>query len=277
MRVPKGSTITITTEPFDGAPTDPEVTVSRADGTVLSPAPTGAVDHWSVQVPLTAADHLDELDTLTVTVTATVGDATEVQVLEVDVVGSHWVTLGALRGERNLDDEARYPTATLRAVRDEWEDWIEDVCNRRFTPGYGIDRRRIGSTDRFVLPSPDVTTLRAVLVDGVAADLDDFTLGPGGTVVYRSLFNADTTIEVHYEHGQTRPPAKLVREVRKAIARELTRRNANTPNDAISETSPEGGPTIRYSTPDPDRGRYTGILSLDPVIHELRYTEPGFA
>lgn len=277
MRVPKGSTLTISTDPFDGAPSDPLVTVVRANGTELT-APTGTVDHRSVLVTLDGGDHLDELDTLTVTVTATVDDGgTQVQVFEVDVIGSNWVTLGALRTEPRLNDEAKYPDLLLRAVRDEWEAWIEELCNRRMTPGYGIEHRRVRRGDRIKLAAFDVTALRLVRIDGVDTSLADFTLGADGLVVYDSTFTSDSVLEVHFEHGMTRPPSKLVREVRKAIARELSRRGANTPNDVIAETSTEGGPTIRYSTPDPEAGRYTGIMSLDPVIHQVRKTRPGFA
>lgn len=108
MRVAKGSSVTITSEPFDAAPETPTCTVVRADGTEITPAPTCGVDEAeaTVTVPLTAADHLDELDQLTVTITS--GD--EVQVIDVDVIGSNWVSIASLRKDRNSATSRRSPT-----------------------------------------------------------------------------------------------------------------------------------------------------------------------
>ena len=277
MRAAKGSTITITTEPFDSAPESATAAAVRADGTEIDPAPACVVAGQSVAVTLTAEDHLDQLDTLTVTVTADLGDDVAAsQVVEVDVIGSHWVTIGALRQEPGLDDSAKYPTALLTAVRDEWEAWIEELCNLRMTPGYGVLRVRGDDCATLVLPVWEPTALRAVILDGTALDVEDFTLDRDGRLTRTggAVFDAEAMVEVHVEHGLTRPDGRLVREVRKAVTRELKQRAAKAPTDVIREVSPDGGVTLQYSTPDPMNGRYTGILTLDPVIHRLR--QPRF-
>lgn len=226
-----------------------------------------------VLVPLTAATHLDELDQLTVTITS--GD--EVQVIDVDVIGSNWVSVASLRKEPKLGDVTAFPDALLREVRDEWESWIEELCNLRMTPGYSVEYHT-GRDDKYVvLDAYEVSAIRSVLIAGVEVDPSTYTLTRIGTVTYTGTLRWGETVEVHFEHGLTRPPGKLVREVRKAIARELLRRGAQTPNDVISETSTQGGPVIRYSTPDPRAGRWTGIMSLDPIITELRRHDIGVA
>lgn len=271
MRVAKGSTVTITSEPFDAAPDTPTCTVVRADGTEITPAPECTAEDDMVLVPLTAATHLDELDQLTVTITS----GNEVQVIEVDVIGSNWVSIASLRKEPKLGDVTAFPDALLREVRDEWESWIEELCNLRMTPGYGVEKHW-GRRRRWLsLDANEVTAIRSVTVDDVA--VTGAILGPDDRVEYAPGFGATNRVEVHFEHGLTRPPGKLVREVRKAIARELLRRGAQTPNDVISETSTQGGPVIRYSTPDPRAGRWTGIMSLDPIITELRRDDIGVA
>lgn len=273
MRAPKGSTITVVTDPFDGAPENPTVVVAREDGTVLA-APTATVEHHSVGVTLTAADHLDELDELTVTVTADTPGGVEVQDFTVDVIGSHWLTLGALRREPKLSDTAKVPDWLLRDYRDAIESYVEDLCNVAMIPSYGAERHR-GRGQRLTLDANEVTALRAVVIDGTAATLSDFTLGAYDTV--EGPFGTGTEVVVRFEHGLRRPPAKLRTEVLKAIRAELLRRGAETPTDKIRETSPEGGVTIQYATPDPSAMRWTGMLTLDPVITEYRRAEVGVA
>lgn len=265
MRAAKGSTIRVLSDPFvvphAAAPATLTAAVWRADGTALAAPVVSEVD-GSALVTLTAADHLDMLDRLTVQIAATVDALPVTQVVEVDVVGSHWVTVASLRAEPKLSDEVRYPDHLVAQMRDEWEEYVEDQCNRRFVPGYDVDRTTSRGSGRFRLDVDRLRSVRTVIVDGtpaaftVSGDVVDVT-GAGGS-----------SVEIHYEHGPDRPPAKLVREVRKAISRELTRRGAETPNDVISETSADGGPTIRYSTPDPSAQRWTGIMSLDPVISQ---------
>lgn len=297
MRAARGSTVTLTTDPFDGLPVTPAATVTRADGTELEDPVCAVVDH-TVTVKLTAADHLNLLDELTVAITAEVDDDPVTIVETVDVIGSHWVTLAALRREPSLDNRDRYPNELLREVRDEWEAHIEELCNLRMTPGYSVEHHRIrgyGSHGAGLidaghpaalnwgrsavhLDAQEPTALRLVLVNGEAVDLDDVTLGRDGVVeLVSDVFPHNARVEIHVEHGLTRPPAKMVREVRKAVRREVMQRLAQTPNDAIRETSPDTGVTIQYSTPNPEQGRWTGIMSLDAAIAEYKRHEMGFA
>lgn len=276
MRAVKGSTVSLLSDRYEGTPSAPSATVTRADGTAL-PAPSAAVSNLQAAVTLTAADHLDELDRLTVVITATVGGLPDVQTHEVDVIGSYWITVGSLRGEPDLSDLARFPAALVAEIRDEWEAHLEDLCNVRMVPGYEVEHHIGNGRNSMELRGWAPRVLRSVLIDGAAVPITDFTLSPLGTVFYDAgTFSGGKRVEIHYEAGYDRPPAKLVREVRKAVRRELLWRAAKGPHDAISEAF-DGGGIVRYSTPDPRAGRFTGILTLDPVIAEYRQASIGVA
>lgn len=292
MRAAVGSTITFISDPFGpvipgateldpptGQPENPTVTVTRLDGTELD-EPSASVDGATVRVLLTADDHLDVLDRLAVRIAAEVNGAESVQLHQVDVVGSHWVTVEALRGEPDLADRSRYPDQLLAAVRDEWEAHLEELCNVAMVPQASLVRTRGSGRCELAVDLHEVTAVRMVTVDGEPVDLDEDTVEVVGESTVRratGVFPHRAVIELIVEHGLPRPPGKLVRELRKVVRRDVLARSARTPNDAIRETSPDGGVTIQYSTPDPSAGRWTGVLSLDPVIDEYRRAELGFA
>jgi hypothetical protein len=200
-----------------------------------------------------------------------------VQVLEVDVIGSSWCTLASLRDEPGLSEVGKYPDALLREVRDEWEAHIEDLCRTRWVPGYGVQRGRGTGRTRLAIAQHDLNSLRLVTLAGVDVT-DDCTLEPAtGLLELTTGFTLGEAIEVHYEYGTTRPPQRLLRELRKAVRSEVMSRGAKAPTNAISETSPDGGVSIRYSTPDPSARRWTGILTLDPAIERYRRPALGIA
>lgn len=280
MRAAVGNTVSLVSDPFgfgDQEIDDVEVTVTRANGEELVEPASSVTDAMAVRVLLTAADHLDLLDELTVTIAATVDGADALQTHVVDVVGSHWVPVAQVRAEPRMDDLTKYPDELVVAVRDAWETKIEAWCRRHFTPGYVVERHVAGPGCSVALSTQDITSVRYVSVDGVSVDVGDVEVSPSSVLTLPTQPDRRATVEVHVEAGSTRPPPQLVLEVRRAIRRDLLARSAQTPNDVIRETSPEGGVTIQYSTPDPERGRYTGILTLDPIIHDLRRDALGFA
>lgn len=267
MRASVGTDLAIHFE-ASGDITAHTVTVERADRTPLSSPATSTVDEH-LEVILSAADHLDTIDRLTVTISCTTADGVEGDVISVDVVGASWISLGQLRKEPTLNDLAKYSDQLLIEVRDEWESWIEELCRVRFSPGLEIE-----FIDSYGDQALELTTWRPrstlrVLQDGVPIDITDAKVTRHGQLIHPTRW-PQGELEVHIIAGEDFPPAKLVRELKKAVRREIMQRAARVPTDAISETSPDGGVTVRFSTPDPSRGRYTGILSLDPVIEELR-------
>lgn len=279
MRVARGSTATIVTDPFDGLPSSVSVTCTDALGNELTPAPVATVVGNAVSIVLTAAVHTAELDRLELEVSATVDSVPAVQALEVEVIGSQWLTLGALRAEPDLADSTRFGDRLLTDVRDEWCSHVEALCNLRMVPGYDVEHHRGRGLTYLVVGANEPTSVRAVYIDGELVDSSRVELdqATGFLELSSGSFPRGAAVEVHLENGLAHPPARLVRELKKVVRAEVLQRGAKAPTNAIAESSPEGGVMIRYSTPDPSAGRWTGFLSLDPVIAEYRRPAMGIA
>lgn len=279
MRVQLGAATVVVTDPFDSTPTSVSATATRAStGAAISPAPTTSVVGDRVRVTLSAADHTNVIDDLTVKVSATVDSLATHQTFTVEVVGSHYVTLGALRDEPQLGDSNRYPDSLLADIRDEVEGYVEEAANVAFVPRYGSELHTGDGSTTLVLRTNRVRSITSVTVDGESQPLVDFDL-LNGDVLYRKSGLAYTwadPVVVKFTHGHDRPPAKLVREVRKAIRTEALNRGAQAPADRIWEQTADGN-TVRFSTADFAAGRFTGQLSLDAAIHAYGSARLGFA
>ena len=279
MRVQKGTGVVIYTEPFDDVPSSVTVAAVRAStGATISTAPTATVVGQRVKVTLTAASHTNTLDDLTLTVSATVATLAEKQTIPVQVVGSHYCTIGSLREEKQLDDQQRYPDALVAEVRDELCEYVEQAADVSFTPRFGEENHVGDGTDHLVLRTNQVRTITAISIDGVAQSLTDFELLAGDRLWRRSgvAFNWHLPVVVQFEHGHDTPPMKLVREVKKAIRSELLGRGAQAPTNMLYEQTADGL-TVRYSTPDWSAGRFTGTMTLDAAIHAYAGPNLGFA
>jgi len=280
LRVAKNSAVTLTSPTFvdtDGdTPADatgtPTCTVSREDGTALAALTVTDAGIGVYTAPLTTT-HTSQLDRLTVTWTGTVSGQQQVYTDEVEVVGGHYVTIPEIRGERGLDDISKYPVSLLREVRDEFADMVEGICGVAFVRRYHRDLFNGAGRSTHTLTWPRPRSVISVKYDGVAQTAADFSLLPHGVVVAESgVFPAATgdelNVAVAYEHGFDAPPADLRREALKWIRGRVFERGSGIPENAISTTFE--GQTIRLSTPDPERGRPTGIMSLDQIL-----TRPG--
>lgn len=279
MRVQQGTATVVVTDPFDAAPTSVTATATRAStGATISPAPSTSVVGNRVKVTLTAADHTNTLDDLLVVVAATVNSLATHQTFSVEVVGSHYVTLGALRDEPQLSDSSRYPDTLLAEVRDEVEGYVEESANVAFVPRYGSELHTGDGSTTLVLRHNKVRSVTSVTIDGVAQAASDFEL-LDGDVLHRKSGLAYTWADpviVKVTHGYDRPPAQLVRQVRKAIRSELLARGSQAPADRLWEQTAEGL-TVRFSTSDFAAGRFTGQQGLDAAIHAYGFARLGFA
>lgn len=279
MRVQQNTSVAVLTESFDDTPSSVAATVTSArTGAALAVAPTATVVGNRVKLSLTAANHTANLDKLLVTVTATVDSLATKQVVAIDVVGSHFCTIGALREEPKLDDKSRFPDALIAEIRDEVESYVEEAAGRSFVPMFGSERHIGDAGNTLVLRHNAVRELVSVTVDGTAQSLTNFELLLGDQLHAKGGFpflNAEPVV-VNLEHGEDRPPVKLVREVKKAIRGELLSRGAQAPRDLLWEQTADGN-TVRYSTPDFNAGRYTGNLSLDAAINAYKSVVIGFA
>jgi hypothetical protein len=230
-----------------------------------------AVSGKLAALTLTAVDHTDTLDQLTVTVAATVDGAAAASTFAVDVVGSDLVSLAALRQEMGLSDSGRFPDWLLADYRDGYAEYVEQVCGRAFTPRYSIAHMVGRGARSLTLPYVDVTAVRSATVDGETVDLSTVTILAGCMLARSGKWPVGDPVEVHVEHGMTSPPPRLVREVVRAIRRDLLARGAQSPSDMLWETV--DGNTVRYSTPDARAGRPTGVMALDAVLD--RYAASG--
>lgn len=279
MRVQQGTATVVVTDPFDATPSSVSATATRAStGAAISPAPTTSVFGDRVKVTLTAADHTDTLDDLTVKVSATVNGLATHQTFTVEVVGSHYVTLGALREEPQLSDSSRYPDTLLAEIRDEVEGYVEEAANVAFVPRYGTETHTGDATNTLVLRHNRVRTVTAVSIDGVDQPVSDFELLDGDVLHRKSglSYTWADPIVVKFTHGYDRPPTKLVREIRMAIRSVALARGAQAPSDRLWEQTADGL-TVRFSTADFGAGRFTGQLNLDAAIHAYGYARLGFA
>lgn len=290
MRLIKGSAQYIASPTFVGADGEepvncsgaPTCTVTRANGTALTAADVDQPDDNDLgnYRAFITSTHTAQCDTLAVVWTGApvVGSTTLTQVYRttIDVVGSHFLTIPEIRNYEDLADSETYPTQMLADMRDELEDYLEEICNVSFVRRHAIDRldgtscREIQLTNRFPL------ALISVTINGTAvADLTKFTLYESGKLdYYGGVFSAPTStprnVVVEYEYGDESPPPKLKRECLKAVRREALAEKSGLSPDVIANTFE--GQTLRYSTPNIAEGRPTGILSLDPVLNQ--YTEP---
>ena len=145
-------------------------------------------------------------------------------------------------------------------------------------PTFGMEKHIGDAGNNIVLRHHAVRELVSVTVDGSAQNLSNFELLLGDQLHAKGGFpfiNAEPVV-VKLEHGEDRPPVKLVREVKKAIRSELMSRGAQAPRDLLWEQTADGN-TVRYSTPDWNAGRFTGTMALDAAINAYRSVMIGFA
>ena len=289
MRVLRSSALKITSPAFVGddgeTPEDcastPTATVAHEDGTALAAlSPASGVSDGEYTATLTAT-HTANLGRLTVTWTGTVDSLVQVYPQQIDVVGAHIVSLPEIRDLKGMDDITKFPIAVLRRVRDHWADRLEEVCGVSFVPRYQRDVLDGDATSRLALSKVLPSSLVSVTVDGVAQTTSEFTLDEEGAIRWSgATFPRSTTpgnVIIAYEHGYPACPEDVRHPLLEVIRADIARTRQDAPSDAISETF-DGGATIRYSTPDPARGRPTGHLALDAALnagHMYRHPAVG--
>ncbi len=289
VRIIKGSTYILNSPGFVGddgqTPTNcssaPSCAVVREDGTALTSAVVSQANTGTgvYQAAITTT-HTAALDWLQITWTGTMATG-QVQVYRdvVEVVGAHYVTIPELRAQPGLSDTSKYPVALMREMRDEFESMVENVCSTAFVRRYQRDRIDGNGRKSLGLSRRNPRAVIAVTINGTVA-AETFDLYPQGMIVRRATTfplpdstNGYRNIGAAYEHGYDAPPPQLKRQALKVIRADLLAYNSGVPDNAISQTF--DGTTIRYSTPDPARGRPTGILSLDPILCDLNESAMG--
>lgn len=283
-RTARATTATVTSPTFvdaDGEPADcdddPTVTATRDDGTALDAPDVASIEGEDgiYSATLTHDGHTNRLDELTLVWVGEVAGHHQEFTQLVEVVGAHYVTLAELRAQKGIEDPAKFPAWKLAELRDEFADNVERICDDAFVRRYQRDELAGGCGHRLALTELKPRTVLAVTVDGVAQDPAEFTFDGHHLVWTADTFPAPTTatgprnVTVVYERGDDAPPAKLRGEALRGIRSDALAWAAEKDGGRGEISSSFEGVTIRFSTPDPARGRPTGVLTLDPVLVEL--------
>lgn len=286
MRILKGNDFTLASPTFVGtdrrtptAPTGtPTCAVTREDGTSLTAATVSAGNTTAdFTAALTAATHLTQCDRLTVTWAATVAGQTVSRSQIVEVVGGHYISTDVLA---DLDGLGSVPVEQIESARDWFENLVEHHCGVAFVPRYQRDLLDGNGGGTLLLSKLRPREVLSVTINGTTQDADDFTLYDHGAISWSSTFTCPTStgrnVAIAYEHGYDCPPDDLHDIALEVIRYRVLQRLSDRPSNFISETT-INGTQLRYSTPDPSRGRPTGIMALDPWILENTEKVPGIA
>lgn len=289
MRIVKASTYTLASPVFvasdNETPTDcgstPTCTVTRADGTALTAATVTAAAGDGRYTAAITTTHTSRVDTLTIVWTGTVDSHTQVYTSELEVVGGRYAQIPELRAMPNLENTGKFTTAMLLEELENCEDIVERITGVAWVRRYARESLQGDGTGSLLLRWPKAASVIAVTVDGVAQTVSEFSVD-GRLLVWESKTfpvssDGAPNVIVDYEHGYQVPAPKLAREVKKWCRNELLARFSDQPSDQIRQVF--DGLTIQFSTPDPARGRPTGILTLDPVLTapDIMHRTPGIA
>ena len=288
------------------ADTTVSVTVTNAEGTVVV-GPVAATLTGAVATYKLTAAQLPERDFLTVSWSATVDTATEVQLSTIDVCDARLFPLGDYVQYPEIAANG-YSDAKLEQARIDAEDRLEWECGCAFTGRYGTEEHLLASRHGFAdgvwagswawdryeargvnhlaLRRPFVQKLRSITRAWI--DPDDDTSGTHAlnlnyarldshrsvvhvrhdpTDQYGGLYG-DLTID--YEHGQ---PVADVRRICLILARY---RLLHGPLDQRATQAPvEGGGTINLATPGIQGSRF-GIPEVDSFCDRHDHRALGF-
>lgn len=286
MRILKSSAWTLTSPTFVGSDQEtgedcastPTCAVTREDGTSLTAATvTNLSTPPGVYTAAITTTHTSQLDRLLVTWTGTAGSQAQVYTDQLEVVSAHYCTLPEIRARlARVDDRSdpyRYPIEMLLEERDAVAAACEDACGVSWVRRYHRETLYGNGTSVLPLKAAHPRTVLSVTIDGSSQTVSNFTVDRyrRELIFESSRFNTSAdgapNVTVVYEAGHDAPPADLKREMLDWTAARCASAFSRRPINEISETF--DGRTVRFSTPDPARGRPTGVLALDPILVRL--------
>lgn len=263
----------------------PTVAATRADGTVIGTAPV--VDDPTpsdglYRAKLLAATHVDRLDELTLTWTGTITGLGAVELEQiVEVAGRRYVSAAEVRAVNGMSSTTKYPTSRILEAIRQVETIVEDVVGIAFVPRFARERLCGDGSRWLILNRRKVSELLSVTIDGTAQSLTDLDV-EGRRLVHKTSSFSGTgdgapNVILEYVHGLSAPPADLRRQALRYVVQKLLIEESPMSNNVVSQNIE--GVTTRYSTPNPDLGRWTGDLEFDAVLGRLRkrYRVPGLA
>lgn len=278
-----GSAAVVTSPPFVDAagttPTDadstPTLTVTRADGTTITPSAVTSGTEDGTYLATIAAGDLDQPDRLTLTWDGLVATVAQRLTVQVEVAGGVYARPIDLA---QMKDMGKYQVDQLDELRVEFEDIAERFTGRAWVPRFASEVHPPTTLRPLILNHQDPRLiLSAVDATNTAVDTSTWGFDPLGRVTFANdptwsgqiILTLQTTIR--YTHGADHPPAQLVQACKDYVrSKALERFGGNrVGRDVLSQTDGSGFST-RYSTPDWDAGRPTGLLDVDRTLNGLR-------
>lgn len=283
MKILTGSDATITSPTFVAADgytaadtaTDPTVTAVSAAGQTVTLGTV--VDIAAEGVYTVTVQGLAGPDLLTLTWVGAVSGADQRYVQQIDVVGGVYASLPELAAIPGVDHPNKHSTARLLELRDEFEDLAERWTGQAWVPRFAQETLRNTILLNFPQPRSIVSVVdsQSVTIDATSWELAEWgglTDGFGGSITGYGIW----PLTVKYVHGADRPPADLVGACKQYVRSKLLADNSRIGRDTLSQTDP-AGITERWSTPDWNAGRPTGLLDVDRVLCSLGAPLPGIA
>lgn len=188
-----------------------------------------------------------------------------------------WMTAEELRAfDDGLTNASTYRDDQLTAVIADVEAELERIIGTAYNSRTATDEWHLGDGSRWLrLDHGWPTAVSAASIGGVA--LSSGTLSAlvidrrAATVYLASGWTCELAVLVTYAHGQSAPPADLLRAA-KILCRARLGQTRNAIPDRAERFVSEGGQTFVLSNPSATR---TGIPDVDAVL--ARYLVPGIA
>lgn len=258
-------------EPDGGVSSLTKVAITKADGSVLVPAGTdatrSAVGKFFFDLPPQAA-----LNVLTVSWTALFNGLSQTIAEELEIVGGFYCNLADLKAIPNMP--ASITDAALLEFRRDFENLAEEYVGVAMVPRYHRDHVVGTGRTRVQLTKLRPRTVLSVSINGsVVADVSGYGLHPHGRLENLSGFPRPTiagpNVFVEIEHGLDAPSESMRRACKLYVHHQAKMDRSAVGRDMLAETDSEGI-TARWSTPDWDAGRPTGLLDVDRTLNAAR-------
>ena len=259
----------------DGVPTGAtgsvSVSVTRADGTALTPLTATAVEGFPglYETTLTAAVYVDRYDELALVWTATVDGQVRSETMYAEVVGGRILSPSALRAGAGLDPQ-RYDNDLLIWALDIVCDVFDEFCETAWVPRFRRDTFDGNNAAYMWTNHGPVHSLVSASLDGTAMDTTGWVFADDEIRTDGDIFTADTVqglnVILEYTYGTKRPPSSIIGAAVKYAAH-LVRSDTNTIPDRARMVQTEWGMFI-MDTASEDKP--TGLPEVDSVLVRVR-------
>lgn len=255
------------------------VTVVREDGTALTGGTIASNNGTTGQYDfdLTAASHVDELDDLVVTWSATVGGRTVSEHEYVKVVGARYFTISALRALKGLSSTSTFTNTELQSARDIAEDFVENFTEHSFVPVYRREVRDGDGLGYILLEKLSPRRLIEVSVSGTVSTTTDWTINEQGLLRTTGDRFTEATPQGHnivikYEWGEPGPNLDLQRATLALARYILLNAESSIPDRArLMQTE-----WAMFHLDTASEEKPTGLPEVDAVLCRYRHEQPGW-